>query len=36
MERLRIDAEDIVTENQELHTKLEKAMTKGPVDLNEW
>ncbi|KAK3085840.1 hypothetical protein FSP39_009479 [Pinctada imbricata] len=36
MEQLKLQAEDIVTENQQLQEKVEKLQTEGPVDLHEW
>lgn len=36
MDRLRMNAETIVTENENLQQELEDTATKGPVDIHEW
>lgn len=36
MDRLRINAETIVNENENLQQELEDTATKGPVDIHEW
>jgi hypothetical protein len=36
MNRLRMNAETIVNENENLQQELEDTATKGPVDIHEW
>ncbi|XP_033755442.1 centrosomal protein of 89 kDa-like isoform X13 [Pecten maximus] len=36
LEKLRIQAEDIIIENQQLHKKLDHAVKRGPIDVTEW
>ncbi|XP_062620502.1 centrosomal protein of 89 kDa-like isoform X3 [Saccostrea cucullata] len=36
IEKLKLQAEDIVTENQQLQEKFERIQTENPVDQNDW
>uniref|UniRef100_K1S636 Uncharacterized protein n=1 Tax=Magallana gigas TaxID=29159 RepID=K1S636_MAGGI len=36
IDKLKLQAEDIVTENQQLQEKFEKIQTENPVDMNDW
>lgn len=36
IEKLTLQAEDIVTENQQLQEKFERIQTDNPVDVNDW
>lgn len=36
IDKLKLQAEDIVTENQQLQEKFERIQTENPVDMNDW
>lgn len=36
IDKLKLQAEDIVTENQQLQEKFERVQTENPVDMNDW
>lgn len=36
IDKLKLQAEDIVTENQQLQENFERIQTENPVDMNDW